>query len=168
MPYSCINHLSIHATDVAESQRFYEEFFGAEAIPMPNMGGGGQWLKLGDVQLHLIGPPRPATVSKYQHFAVSVDDFAEFYRLVREQNVPEDDSMWGFPLNVLPSGQVQYYVRDPTGNLVEVNHQDASGLPVEILERAEYQTQRLDQTPDQLKAELFLKKRDDVTAGVGK
>lgn len=69
----------------------------------------------------------------------------------------------GLPLNVLPSGQVQYYVRDPTGNLIDVNCEDASTLPADILERANYLGNRFDQTEDQRKAELFLEQTKPVS-----
>jgi len=172
MPRSWYNHVSIWAKDMEESQAFYEELFGAEVVPTPNMGAPVRWLKIGNLQLHFYGNIKPGglepmveTTPKYGHFALGVDDFAEFYALAQARGADEDDSIWGHPLNVLPNGQVQYYVRDPTGNLVEVNFTDASLLPEDILERAEYQKLRFDQTDDQLKARLFLEESDSVSAG---
>ena len=39
-----------------------------------------------------------------------------------------DDETWGEPLRVHPSGWVQMYIRDPAGNLIEVDWPDASTL----------------------------------------
>ncbi len=162
MPTAWFNHVSIQAKDYEVSRRFYEELFGAIVVRTPNMGAPVYWFKIGELQLHFYptvkpgGEPMIETIPTYQHFALGVDDFPEFYYLARERDVPEDISIWGYPLNVLPSGQVQYYVRDPTGNLIEINCKDASTLPQDILDRANYLKDRFDQNADQLKAELFL------------
>ena len=49
-----INHVSISATDLEESTRFYEEVFGMERIPTPIFETPVQWLRVGDLQLHLF------------------------------------------------------------------------------------------------------------------
>ncbi len=54
MRATAINHVSIPATDVDASCRFYEEVFGMERIPSPNFGAPVRWLRLGDLELHLF------------------------------------------------------------------------------------------------------------------
>ena len=49
-----INHVSISATDLETSTRFYEEVFGMERIPTPIFETPVQWLRVGDLQLHLF------------------------------------------------------------------------------------------------------------------
>ena len=49
-----INHVSIAAADLEESTRFYEEVFGMERIPTPTFADPVQWLRVGDLQLHLF------------------------------------------------------------------------------------------------------------------
>ena len=49
-----INHVSISATDLEASTRFYEDIFGMERIPTPIFETPVQWLRVGDMQLHLF------------------------------------------------------------------------------------------------------------------
>ncbi len=124
-----INHVSIGAKDLAESVRFYTEVFGAQMIDTPNFGLPVQWLRVGDLQLHIF--VRPAGAPPYHHFALAVDDFESVFRTTREWGVHDADTM-GYHLGELPSGQVQLYVRDPGGNLVEVNTSDARKVSDDI------------------------------------
>ncbi len=64
-----INHVSISAPDLEESTRFYEEIFGMERIPTPMFADPVQWLRVGDLQLHLFldaarGPPATTSGSR--------------------------------------------------------------------------------------------------------
>src|SRR3954470_22685815 len=58
-----VNHVSVHAPDLAASVAWYGELFGAQPIPTPNFGMAVQWLGIGDTQVHLFhraaAPPRP-------------------------------------------------------------------------------------------------------------
>jgi catechol 2,3-dioxygenase-like lactoylglutathione lyase family enzyme len=124
-----INHVSIGAKDLDESVRFYSEVFGAERIDTPNFGYPVQWLRLGDLQLHLF--KREAEAPVYHHFAIAVDNFDAVFRATRDRNVHDRDTQ-GRHLSELPSGQVQLYIRDPGGNLLEVNCPDARMVSEEI------------------------------------
>jgi hypothetical protein len=88
-----------------------------------------QWLRLGDLQLHLF--KRDAEAPVYHHFAIAVDNFDAVFRATRERKLHDADTM-GRHLSELPSGQVQLYIRDPGGNLVEVNWPDVRTLSEEV------------------------------------
>ena len=129
-----INHVSVSARDLADSVGFYADVLGMEPVATPNFGFPVQWMRLGDVQLHLFEQPeRDAPVS--HHFAIEVDDFAAVLRYVRDRGI-EDRTTFGHWLYRLPDGAAQLYLRDPGGNLVEVDFPDAdeidSALTVEI------------------------------------
>ena len=147
-----INHVSIGAEDLEESARFYIEIFGAEKIDTPNFGFPVQWLRLGDLQLHLF--KRPVAAPTYHHFALAVDDFDSVFRMTRERRI-HDDTM-GHHLNELPSGQVQLYVRDPGGNLVEVNWPDATKVSAEARQEMRRLEDRLPQDESNRRAVLYL------------
>jgi catechol 2,3-dioxygenase-like lactoylglutathione lyase family enzyme len=120
------NHVSVHADDLEESARFYEELFGMERLPTPSFPDTEVlWLRLGDQQLHLFrrdtGPPR------YHHVGIDVDDFEAAYRKAKELGVL-DGTTFGASVRELPDGCVQMYIRDPARNLVEVDWPDASTL----------------------------------------
>ena len=124
-----INHISIGAKDLEESVRFYVEVFGAEVIDTPNFGLPVQWLSIGALQLHIsVRQTDPPT---YNHFALLVDDFEAVYSSTRDRGGHDGETM-GYLLGELPSGQVQLYIRDPAGNLVEVNAPDARALSGDI------------------------------------
>jgi YD repeat-containing protein len=125
-----INHVSVVANDLEESARFYEEVFGAQRIPTARFPEPVLWLRLGEHQLHLF--ERPVDAPVYHHFGLDVDDFEALYRRAKERGLL-DDTAWGFKLRSHPSGWVQLYLRDPAGNLVEVDWPDISTLDPEIV-----------------------------------
>ncbi len=148
-----INHVSIGAKDLRESVQFYAEIFGAEMLDTPNFGFPVQWLRVGDLQLHLFERPGPAPT--YHHFALAVDDFEAVFRATRARGLHDAETM-GWHLNELPSGQVQLYIRDPGGNLVEVNWQDAHSLSDELRLEMVRLNDRQPQNESNRRAELYL------------
>jgi catechol 2,3-dioxygenase-like lactoylglutathione lyase family enzyme len=146
-----INHVSIAAVDLEESTRFYETVFGMERIATPIFATPVQWLRVGELQLHLFLDEN-GTAPVRHHLGLTIDDFAAAYDAISDLASAE----WGAELVELPSGQVQLYFRDPAGNLIELNWPD-----VETLDRSRYPTLRrlsdvVDQTPESLRAVLYL------------
>jgi lactoylglutathione lyase len=122
-----INHVSIRADDLEESARFYEQLFGMERIPTPTFPDGPVlWLRLGDQQLHLFKRDTPAP--RYHHLAFDVDDFEAVYVKARDLGLIDADAFGGGQIREHPAGWVQMYLRDPGGNLLEIDWPDAAGL----------------------------------------
>ena len=119
------NHLSIGAKNMEESVRFYERVFGMERIPTYNFGFKTQYLRCGDLQLHVF--ELEDHIPRFQHFAIDVDDFQGVYDVAREMNALDNETFRN-SVNELPDGSVQMYIRDPGGNLVEVDWPDVSKL----------------------------------------
>jgi catechol 2,3-dioxygenase-like lactoylglutathione lyase family enzyme len=145
-----INHVSISALDLEKSTRFYEDLFAMERIPTPTFESPVQWLRVGDMQLHLFLAEGPAPVR--HHLGITIDDFDAAYHAVK--GLASDT--WGWQLVELPSRQVQLYFRDPAGNLVELNWPDA-----DTLDRSHYPELRrladhIDQGPDSEQAVLYV------------
>ena len=122
-------HVSISATDLDESARFYKDFFGMEEVPSPDFSGPVRWLRVGNLQLHLFLDEDPAP--ERHHFALDVDDFEAAYRKAEELGV-RDKGRFSTGRE-LPDGAVQMYLRDPAGNLVEVNWPDVTTLDREVI-----------------------------------
>jgi lactoylglutathione lyase len=118
-------HVSIGAKDVEESARFYRDFFGMEEVPAPEFSGPVRWLRVGGLQLHLFHDEGPAPAG--HHFALDVDDFEEAFRRAAEAGVRVESGNYS-TVRELPDGAVQMYLRDPSGNLVEVNWHDVDTL----------------------------------------
>ena len=126
-----INHVSVSASDIAESVRFYTQVLGLEPVATPDFGFPVQWLQLGQVQLHVFEhTQREAPIS--HHVALEVDDFEAVLRVVRERGI-EDRKTFGHWLYRLPDGAAQMYLRDPGGNLIEIDHPDAAALDPELI-----------------------------------
>jgi catechol 2,3-dioxygenase-like lactoylglutathione lyase family enzyme len=156
MPIAWLNHVSVCARNLSDSMRFYQEVFGAEPVPTPNFGFPVQWLRVGDLQLHLF--ERPEGAPRYAHLAFAVEDLDRVYRLAKERGWTDGET-FAYHLNELPGGQVQLYLRDPAGNLVEVNHPDASALGPEARADLRRLADRLPQSEENQRARLFLSPR---------
>jgi len=135
-----LTHVSVIAEDVAESTEFYESVIGCEPIPTPTFGNQEdfhadegiefQIVRIGNLQLHLWNDPdREPERTMFAHFGIHVDDFEAVYRRAAERGVfatvgEEAGSPQVFDFN----GTAQMYLRDPTGNLVEVDYPDVDAL----------------------------------------
>jgi catechol 2,3-dioxygenase-like lactoylglutathione lyase family enzyme len=145
-----INHVSISAADLEQSTRFYEELFGMERIPTPTFDSPVQWLRVGDLQLHLFQDSGDAP--RRHHVGLTIDDFDGAYQAVKARAA----DTFGWRLVELPSGQVQLYFRDPAGNLIELNWPDADALDRSRYPELERLSDHIPQSPQARKAVLYL------------
>ncbi|CAN5492228.1 MAG: VOC family protein [Actinomycetota bacterium] len=120
-----ITHLSISANDLDESANFYKDLFEMEEIPAPNFPFPVKWLRVGDLQIHLFHTEDEAPSG--HHFGLDVDDFEGFYARAKELGVI-DGSDYFSRVYELPDGATQLYIRDPAGNMVEMNYPDINDL----------------------------------------
>lgn len=151
-----LNHVSIVVRDMEESVRFYAEVFGMEPLPTPNFGFPVQWLRVGDLQLHLFKRDVPAP--QYHHFAITVDDFHAVYLKAKALGI-FDSTRFRHHLYELPGGCVQLYLRDPAGNLVEVDWPDVAALDRSIVTDLRRLADVYSQGEENLRATLFLRPR---------
>jgi catechol 2,3-dioxygenase-like lactoylglutathione lyase family enzyme len=147
------NHVSIHANDLEESVRFYLEVLGMERIPTYNFAFPVQYLRLGDLQLHIFERDSPAPA--FHHIGINVDRFEEAYERAKELGVLERDSFFE-EMYELPDGSVQMYLRDPAGNLVELDWPDVTTLDRSRLPELKRLGDSVPQTGDALRATLYL------------
>jgi lactoylglutathione lyase len=146
------NHVSIHADDLEESARFYEQVFGLERLPTPTFDPEVLWLRVGDQQLHLFS--NRTETPRFHHFGIEVDDFEATYLRAKELGVLEPDTFRA-PIRELPDGSVQMYMRDPTGNLIEIDWPDASTLDRSIVGDIPRLVDAVEQRPEAVGATLF-------------
>jgi catechol 2,3-dioxygenase-like lactoylglutathione lyase family enzyme len=146
-----LNHVSIPARDVEESARFYEQLFGLERLPTPTFAIDVIWLRLGGLQLHLFHADQSGM--PLQHFGVEVDDFEEFYVRLGELGIR--DPAYASSIYELPSGNVQLYLRDPSGNLLEIDWPDASTLDRSVVTDLRRLSDDVPQRPGAERANLF-------------
>lgn len=155
-----LNHVSILAHDLEESTQFYEEVFGMTRVPSPNFPSTDvEWLRVGDLTLHLFERPEMDPAGNY-HFALWVGDFDAVYRIAEERDLFADFGDDEARVYELPDGSVQLYLHDPVGNLLEVNYHnveeiDRSIVP-SILERSDQAPQSGEAAEAKLFSEEFL------------
>jgi catechol 2,3-dioxygenase-like lactoylglutathione lyase family enzyme len=148
-----INHVSVNALDLRESVDFYVDLLGAEPLPTPNFGLPVQWLALGRTQLHLF--ERELTPTSHHHFGITVDDLEPVYRAADARGA-FDDIAFKNRLVELPGDVVQLYVRDPAGNLVEVDCPGKDRLPEDMRAQLKQLWDFNPHTEEQMSARLFV------------
>jgi len=155
MVTSRFTHASILALDLAESVEFYEEVFGMTRIPSPNFTTPVEWLRAGDLTLHLF--KRDIEPAEYYHVGFHVDDFEGLYQEVQRRGIgttfdPETEEPVAYEL---PDGAVQLYLTDPTGNLVEANYPDVTELDTSIVTHIVPRSEQLPQDGEATEAKLY-------------
>lgn len=148
-----INHVSIHARDLRESVSFYVELLGAEPIPTPNFGVPVQWLALGRTQLHLFERDVPPPV--HHHLGITVEDLEGPYAIATRRDALDRDTT-GSHLIELPGDVVQLYLRDPAGNLVELDMHGAHRLSPALRAELTSLSDLHPQSEDNLRGRLFV------------
>lgn len=123
-----LQHVTLIVTDLAPARDFYCREFGLTERKVGGLDYPGAFLIVNDRQeLHLA--ELPDTDPSYRgHFCLRVADWsATFYRM-RELGIL-DTRPWG-RVRELPDGSLQLYVRDPSGNLVEIcsEPEDRAGI----------------------------------------
>ena len=148
-----INHVSINAQNLQESVDFYVELLGAEPIATPNFGLPVQWLAFGPTQLHLF--ERDLTPTSHHHFGITVDDLEPVYRAA-ERRKAFDDIAFRNRLVELPGDVVQLYLRDPAGNLLEIDSPGAGRLPEDMRALLKGLWEFNPQSDEQMRGRLYI------------
>jgi len=150
---SRINHVSVNARDLQESVDFYVDLLGAERIATPNFGLPVQWLALGRTQLHLF--EKDVQPTSHHHLGITVDDLEPVYRAAERRDA-FDREAFGNHLVELPGDLIQLYVRDPAGNLVEIDQQGKDRLPEDLRAQVKALWDFNAQDDEQMSARLFV------------
>ncbi|MEZ5965033.1 MAG: VOC family protein [Planctomycetota bacterium] len=110
-----LDHAGLHVRDLDASLRFYRDVLGLTALPRPDLGFGGAWLRVGAQELHLIAkdPAAPGT-HRGQHVALAVDDVEAWRLRLQAMGV----ACAGVQRR--PDGALQVFVRDPDGHVLEL------------------------------------------------
>ena len=150
-----INHVSLSVVDMEESLRFYTEFLGMERIPGPQFGFRVEWLRAGDLEVHLF--ERETSAPQYHHVGFTVANFEELYVQAKETGILVHMPPFA-QVTELPDGGAQMYVRDPGGNLIELDTPDASALDRSVVEMRRL-VDAIPQSEYNKRATLFLEPR---------
>ena len=130
MPISLrgFRHVLIPTDHVDATRDFYSKILGLKQVRMPTMNDMDltlDWLKSGDVELHIVQktpvrknrPPEAFNTTMQPHIAFEVDDFAAARdTLIREGHEILQES----PIREGVSERKQLWLRDPSGMVVEL------------------------------------------------
>ncbi len=109
-----VHHVSINVVNLDAALKFYVDLLGLKPLPRPDFGFAGAWLAAGGQQLHLIQAGE-SHVSRGEHFAFQVGDIDGACAELRSHGLDVSDPM------ALPGAGRQAFLRDPSGNVVELN-----------------------------------------------
>jgi len=112
-----IHHVNVLVDELEPAVRFYRDVVGLELIDTPDQGFPSQFFRFNATQqLHMnqLADERPFRA----HFCVEVPDFMAVLRRAHAAGAI-DLRPWG-KIRRLPSGKLQMFVRDPSGNLIEI------------------------------------------------
>ncbi len=124
-----INHVAVIVTDVERSRNFYQNVLGMKKIPRPQTRVPGEWLGIGDNQLHLVGEPAPEGKidPRRPHMALDVEDIEEAKAVLTRMGVPFVDPTGQdvIPMNedTLRLVGKQIWLEDPDGNMIELRQE---------------------------------------------
>lgn len=131
-----INHVTLIVDQLEKAAEFYEHEMGLEVIPAFVFDYPTAFFKINeDQQLHLS--EWEDAQSFRGHICVQVDDFNSIFYRAKELGII-DVEPWG-KVRQLPDGAMQMFLRDPSGNLVEISSAPGAEIDPAIFEDELYQ-----------------------------
>jgi len=127
-----IHHVNLAVDDLASATVFYRDVIGLDPITTPDLGFPAQFFSIAPGQeLHVnqlddVHPDRT-------HFCLRLDDFAGVVERAAA-SAAIDSVSWGMATRI-GTGVVQLFVRDPAGNLIELNSQPGERFDDHFYER---------------------------------
>jgi lactoylglutathione lyase len=131
-----INHVALVVSNLEAACQFYEKELGLEAIPAFLFDYPTAFFKFNEEQqLHLT--EWEDAYSFRGHLCLQVDDINAIFFRMKELGII-DINPWG-KVRQLPDGAIQMFVRDPSGNLVELSSLPGSFIDPKIFKDELYQ-----------------------------
>lgn len=124
-----IQHVNVNVDDLNAAIPFYRDILGLTLDPTPDQGFPCQFFKVGAVQQIHMNEMRDARQFR-GHFCLVVPDFMAVYGRAKANNVI-DVAPWG-KVRQLPNGKMQMFVRDPSGNLIEIASSNAETIDLAV------------------------------------
>lgn len=117
MPNS-IQHVNVMVDDLDAAIEFYGEVLGLARTTTPELGFPAQFFAVDDGQEIHVNQLDDVHAER-SHFCLRLDDFNGVFRRALDRGLFETHT-WG-KARRLPSGVMQAFVRDPSGNLIEIS-----------------------------------------------
>jgi len=121
-----INHVAVVVTDVERSRKFYEQL-GLKKIPRPQTKVPGEWLGIGNNQLHLVGEraPEGRIDPRRPHMALDVEDLEAAKAALTKLGITfvepaSRQDVIPMTEEILRMAGRQIWLEDPDGNMIEL------------------------------------------------
>jgi len=124
-----IQHVNVNVDDLDAAIPFYRDILGLPLEATPDQGFRCQFFKIGPVQQIHMNEMRDERQFR-GHFCLVVPDFMAVFRRAKARNVI-DVAAWG-KVRQLPNGKMQMFVRDPSGNLIEIASSNAETIDLAV------------------------------------
>ncbi len=123
-----IDHVTIIASDLDATRKFYVDFLGMEQVGRPDFDFPGLWFRAGPTTIHVTledekagkagwGDYQGATsLPRGHHFAFLVDDVEAIVEEIRASGYEIIR-----PMKNRPDGAKQIFIADPDGHVVELS-----------------------------------------------
>lgn len=124
MKVSRLLHAAILVNDLERAKNFYETVLGLMEKQRHDFDFNGVWYNLGECELHLMVvadplPPAEQRPRRDFHVALKIED---------HQATKEYLEKLGIPYREGRHGLLQLFVRDPDGNLIELQQRNGAGV----------------------------------------
>lgn len=112
-----LHHINVNVDNLEAAVAFYRDIVGLPLDPTPDQKFRSQFFRIGpNQQIHMN---EITDVHQFRgHFCIVVPEFEAVFRRAKAANAI-DLRVWG-RVRQLPSGTMQMFLRDPSGNLVEI------------------------------------------------
>ena len=114
-------HVALLVSDLDRAREFYGGLLGLREKPRHKFNHPGAWYDLGEFELHLMVATELLTPIDQRpqrdfHIAFSIDDYEATKHAIEQA---------GLPFREGRSGLAQLFIRDPDGNLIELQERDS-------------------------------------------
>lgn len=131
-----INHVTVIVDNLEKATQFYEKELGLEPLSAFQFDYPVMFFRINaEQQLHVS--EWEDTPSFRGHICFVVDDFNAIFFRMKELNII-DIKPWG-RVRQLPDGAMQLFVRDPSGNLLEISSSPDAEIDPNIFEDELYE-----------------------------
>jgi len=124
-----IQHVNVNVENLDAAIPFYRDILGLPLDHTPDQGFRCQFFKIGPVQQIHMNEIRDERQFR-GHFCLVVPDFMGLFARAKARNVI-DVAAWG-KVRQLPNGKMQMFVRDPSGNLIEIASSNGESIDLAV------------------------------------
>jgi lactoylglutathione lyase len=112
-----IQHVNVNVEDLDAAIAFYRDVLGLSLDDTPDQGFRSQFFRIDGIQQIHMNEMRDERQFR-GHFCLVVPDFMGVFARAKAAHAI-DLAPWG-KVRQLPNGKMQMFVRDPSGNLIEI------------------------------------------------